>query len=160
MTKNGIVHLAFHPCTDKLVLAAADKSGHIGLWSVDNELAAPSGSASKENEGPHETGASVKGEDASKLFQIVHIAPQAQQQQAIRWHQSSSSLLGAGRCMIPTLNCLKTCLASWQCSAAHITAACCKNSCHHLRAESNDLWSTINELHQSESLHKFHIMLC
>ena len=51
LTKNGIVHLAFHPCTDTLILAAADKSGHIGLWSVDNELAGPSTAASKENQG-------------------------------------------------------------------------------------------------------------
>ncbi|KAL3141680.1 hypothetical protein ABBQ32_004368 [Trebouxia sp. C0010 RCD-2024] len=70
VTKNGIVHLAFHPCTDKLILAAADKSGHIGLWSVDHEGAAPSPSASKENEGqPNQAdgqGASVKGEESSK----------------------------------------------------------------------------------------------
>lgn len=69
VTKNGIVHLAFHPCTDKLILAAADKSGHIGLWSVDHEGAAPSPSASKENEGqPNQAdgqGASVKGEESS-----------------------------------------------------------------------------------------------
>lgn len=73
VTKNGIVHLAFHPCTDKLILAAADKSGHIGLWSVDNDLAAPSGSASKENkgqanqaEGQHNrNSACVKGEESS-----------------------------------------------------------------------------------------------
>ncbi len=51
VTKNGIVHLAFHPCTDNLILAAADKSGHIGLWSVDADLARPSGSATKENKG-------------------------------------------------------------------------------------------------------------
>lgn len=72
MTKNGIVHLAFHPCTDKLVLAAADKSGHIGLWTVDNEAAAPSGSASKENSGqPNQAevqGASVKGEESSTIY--------------------------------------------------------------------------------------------
>ena len=71
MTKNGIVHLAFHPCTDKLILAAADKSGHIGLWTVDNEAAAPSGSASKENSGqPNQAevqGASVKGEESSMV---------------------------------------------------------------------------------------------
>lgn len=74
MTKNGIVHLAFHPCTDKLILAAADKSGHIGLWTVDND-AAPSGSASKENEGENEgqanqaegQGASVKGAESGML---------------------------------------------------------------------------------------------
>ena len=69
MTKNGIVHLAFHPCTDKLILAAADKSGHIGLWSVDHEAMAPSPSASKENEGQSNQadgqGATVKGQDAS-----------------------------------------------------------------------------------------------
>ncbi len=69
MTKNGIVHLAFHPCTDKLILAAADKSGHIGLWTVDNE-AAPSGSASKENEGQANQaegqGASVKGAESGR----------------------------------------------------------------------------------------------
>ena len=72
VTKNGIVHLAFHPCTDKLILAAADKSGHIGLWTVDNEAAAPSGSASKENEGqPNQAegqGTSVKGEESSMLY--------------------------------------------------------------------------------------------
>lgn len=55
MTKNGIVHLAFHPCTDRLVLAAADKSGHIGLWSVDNEAQPPSASETKENQAQGET---------------------------------------------------------------------------------------------------------
>ena len=50
MTKNGIVHLAFHPCTDSLILAAADKSGHVGLWSVDNEAQPASASVSKENQ--------------------------------------------------------------------------------------------------------------
>ena len=76
MTKNGIVHLAFHPCTDALILAAADKSGHIGLWSVDADLAVPSGSASKENEGQHNgnegqargPGASVKGDQSGLLL--------------------------------------------------------------------------------------------
>ena len=37
MTRDGIVHLAFHPRSDTLVLAAADKGGHVGLWHVDRE---------------------------------------------------------------------------------------------------------------------------
>ncbi len=50
MTRNGIVHLAFHPSSSALVIAAADKSGHVGLWSVDECLGGrPSASASKEN---------------------------------------------------------------------------------------------------------------
>ena len=50
MTRNGIVHLAFHPSSSALVIAAADKSGHVGLWSVDECLSGrPSASASKEN---------------------------------------------------------------------------------------------------------------
>ncbi len=66
MTKNGIVHLAFHPCTDTLILAAADKSGHIGLWSVDADLARPSGSATKENEGQnHENEGQAEGQQQS-----------------------------------------------------------------------------------------------
>ena len=65
MTKNGIVHLAFHPCTHTLILAAADKSGHIGLWSVDTDLAVPSASASKENEGQNtENEGQAKGQES------------------------------------------------------------------------------------------------
>ncbi len=66
VTKNGIVHLAFHPCTDTLILAAADKSGHIGLWSVDADLARPSGSATKENEEQnHENEGQAEGQQQS-----------------------------------------------------------------------------------------------
>ena len=66
VTKNGIVHLAFHPCTDILILAAADKSGHVGLWSVDADLARPSGSATKENEGQnHENEGQAEGQQQS-----------------------------------------------------------------------------------------------
>ncbi|KAK9823208.1 hypothetical protein WJX72_001110 [[Myrmecia] bisecta] len=32
---NGIVHLAFHPASDALIIASGDKSGHVGLWNVD-----------------------------------------------------------------------------------------------------------------------------
>ena len=79
MTKNGIVHLAFHPCTDTLILAAADKSGHVGLWSVDADLARPSGSATKENEGQHHENQaqaegqqqSVKGDKSGVLLLMV-----------------------------------------------------------------------------------------
>lgn len=38
MTQNGIVHLAFHPRSDALIMAAADKSGHVALWSIDNAM--------------------------------------------------------------------------------------------------------------------------
>merc|ERR1719230_1319123 len=31
----GPVHMDFHPSTESLLLAAGDKSGHIGLWQVD-----------------------------------------------------------------------------------------------------------------------------
>lgn len=65
MTKNGIVHLAFHPGTDTLILAAADKSGHIGLWSVHNDAAGPSAADSKENEGQ------ANGQDSDEGHSVV-----------------------------------------------------------------------------------------
>ena len=33
--KDGISHLAFVPRSDTLVVAAGDKSGHVGIWHVD-----------------------------------------------------------------------------------------------------------------------------
>lgn len=35
--KNGIVHLAFHPGSSALIVATADKSGNMGLWSIDHQ---------------------------------------------------------------------------------------------------------------------------
>jgi WD repeat-containing protein 76 len=35
IVKNSITHMAFHPSTDALLLAAADKRGSVGLWHVD-----------------------------------------------------------------------------------------------------------------------------
>ena len=62
VTKNGIVHLAFHPCTDTLILAAAYKSGHLGLWCVDTDVAVPSGSAGDgQDDGQDQGQAFVKG---------------------------------------------------------------------------------------------------
>ena len=92
VTKNGIVHLAFHPCTDTLILAAADKSGHVGLWSVDADLARPSGSATKENEGQnHENAGQAEG-----------------QQQSVKGDKSGVLLLLLFNhcCLVPFLLCL------------------------------------------------------
>eukprot|EP00884_Botryococcus_braunii_P002941 jgi/Botrbrau1/12648/Bobra.67_1s0014.1 len=36
VTREGIVHLAFHPTTQRLLIAAGDKAGHVGLWDVDH----------------------------------------------------------------------------------------------------------------------------
>lgn len=36
VTRDGMVHLAFHPMTQRLLLAAGDKSGHVGLWKADH----------------------------------------------------------------------------------------------------------------------------
>lgn len=33
VVKDRIFSAAFHPCTSRLLLAAGDKSGHLGLWS-------------------------------------------------------------------------------------------------------------------------------
>lgn len=86
MTKNGIVHLAFHPCTDSLVLAAADKSGHIGLWSVDNEARPASASESKENQAQ-----GAAQQDAEQPKSGVHVADSviapAESMQCINWAQ-------------------------------------------------------------------------
>jgi len=37
LTRDGVVHMAFHPRCDTLVLAAADKGGHVGLWHIDRD---------------------------------------------------------------------------------------------------------------------------
>ena len=37
LTRDGIVHMAFHPRSDTLILAAADKGGHVGLWHIDRD---------------------------------------------------------------------------------------------------------------------------
>lgn len=42
VTKGGITHLAFHPTTSTLLLACADKYGHLGLWHVDHDTEAAS----------------------------------------------------------------------------------------------------------------------
>ncbi|KAK3278453.1 hypothetical protein CYMTET_13611, partial [Cymbomonas tetramitiformis] len=36
VVKNAVTHVQFHPSSDRLLLAAADKSGHVGLWDVNN----------------------------------------------------------------------------------------------------------------------------
>ena len=35
---NGISHIQWHPTSERLIVAAADKSGNLGLWDVDHEL--------------------------------------------------------------------------------------------------------------------------
>jgi|TARA_B100000513_G_scaffold185824_2_gene107191 WD40 repeat protein len=35
ITKRGVCHMHFQPRSDTLLLAAADKDGHVGLWHVD-----------------------------------------------------------------------------------------------------------------------------
>eukprot|EP01041_Mallomonas_annulata_P000431 gene431-771_t len=39
LTQDRIVSVMFHPSTDKLLVAAGDKSGHLGLWDVDSLVA-------------------------------------------------------------------------------------------------------------------------
>ena len=43
VTKNGVVHMAFHPGCDRLLIACGDKSGHVGLWDVNHSPVAPEG---------------------------------------------------------------------------------------------------------------------
>eukprot|EP00798_Chlamydomonas_sp_ICE-L_P023956 gene23956-9528_t len=40
ITKDGITHIAFHPGSDKLILAAGDKQGNVGFWHVDSASSA------------------------------------------------------------------------------------------------------------------------
>lgn len=47
ITTAAVVHLSFHPWSDSLVLAAADKGGRIGLWT--SSAAAPLEDASAES---------------------------------------------------------------------------------------------------------------
>jgi len=47
MTHDGIVHLAFHPASDAIILAAGDKGGHVGLWHIDREAIKSSGEEPK-----------------------------------------------------------------------------------------------------------------
>ena len=37
MTRDAVVHMAFHPRSDAIILAAGDKGGRIGLWQLDRE---------------------------------------------------------------------------------------------------------------------------
>ena len=37
VTKDGVVHLAFHPRDDAIILAAGSKGGGLGLWHLDFE---------------------------------------------------------------------------------------------------------------------------
>ncbi|EFJ46944.1 hypothetical protein VOLCADRAFT_117976 [Volvox carteri f. nagariensis] len=41
VTKDGVTHLAWLPDSDRLTLAAADKSGKVSLWDVDVEAGGP-----------------------------------------------------------------------------------------------------------------------
>ena len=34
---NGISHIQWHPSAERLIVAAADKSGNLGLWDVDHD---------------------------------------------------------------------------------------------------------------------------
>ena len=34
---NGISHIQWHPSSERLIVAAADKSGNLGLWDVDHD---------------------------------------------------------------------------------------------------------------------------
>ena len=38
VVKNSVTHLAFHPTTNMVLLASADKRGGLGLWVVDDEI--------------------------------------------------------------------------------------------------------------------------
>lgn len=40
-TRNATVHLRFQPREDTLLLAAADKDGHVSLWHVDRHESSP-----------------------------------------------------------------------------------------------------------------------
>lgn len=37
VTRDGVVHMAFHPRSDAIILAAGDKGGRVGLWQLDHE---------------------------------------------------------------------------------------------------------------------------
>lgn len=37
MTRDGVVHMAFHPRSDAIILAAGDKGGRVSLWQLDHE---------------------------------------------------------------------------------------------------------------------------
>lgn len=41
--RNGIVHIAWHPGSDRLLVACSDKSGHVGLWDVNHSPVALEG---------------------------------------------------------------------------------------------------------------------
>jgi len=36
-TRDGVVHMAFHPRLDAMILAAGDKGGRVGLWQLDHQ---------------------------------------------------------------------------------------------------------------------------
>lgn len=39
VTANGISHIQWHPSSEALIVAAADKSGNVGMWHVDHDSA-------------------------------------------------------------------------------------------------------------------------
>ena len=43
MTNNGISHIQWHPSSSHLILAAADKSGNVGLWNLASQKKASQG---------------------------------------------------------------------------------------------------------------------
>lgn len=69
MTGNGVVHLAFHPSPDHILLACGDKDGRVSLWSVDQDpdpLTLTEAAAAREGEGgPSEGGGSEDLDSAS-----------------------------------------------------------------------------------------------
>ena len=37
VTRDGVVHMAFHPRSDAIILAAGDKGGRLGIWHLDHD---------------------------------------------------------------------------------------------------------------------------
>lgn len=49
VSQDGVVHLSFHPGTDRLLLAAGDKGGNVSIWNIDHT---PSSSTGQSLNGP------------------------------------------------------------------------------------------------------------
>lgn len=78
VTPKGVTHLCFQPRSDALLLASADKDGHIALWRADR----PSGAE-------QEKGAAEEGDDDGVLL----LKPHGQYVSGLVWSSRGDKLL-------------------------------------------------------------------
>ncbi|KAK9868093.1 hypothetical protein WJX84_011731 [Apatococcus fuscideae] len=91
--KNGITHLAFHPGSAALIVATADKSGNLGLWSIDHQpQALKREELDKEEEGPK---AGQEEEEEGEDDGVLELNPHGSYICGLRWAGGT----GAAACL-------------------------------------------------------------